>query len=99
MDSITEGQVSEKPHRSVDAVEAVLNYIAESSEKPVYYAYEPPAGTPKVSGTFVPHAAPIRNARAVVGELSLDRQGFELTRQQTAVRDFCDREEVERVLL
>src|SRR5271163_2805838 len=97
MDNITEGQVSGELHRAAGAVEAALNYIAESSEKPVYYAYEPPAGTPRVSGTFVLHVVPIRNARAIVGELSLDKQGFELTRQETAVSDFYDREEVERV--
>jgi hypothetical protein len=97
MDSITEGQLSGENNRTAGAVEAALNYIAESSEKPVYYAYEPPVGTPRVSGTFVPHVVPIRNARAVAGELSLDKQGFELTRQETAARDFYDREEVERV--
>jgi hypothetical protein len=97
MDSITEGQVSGENNRPAGAVEAALNYIAESSEKPVYYAYEPPAGIPRISGTFVPHVVPIRDARAVVGELSLDKQGFELTRQETAVRNFYDREEVERV--
>ena len=37
---------------------------------------------------------PIRNARTVVGELSLDNQGFELTHQETAVRDFYDQDEV-----
>lgn len=97
MDSISEGQVSGENNRAAGAVEATLNYITESSEKPVYYAYEPPAGTPRVSGTFVAHVVPIRNARAVVGELSLDKQGFALTHQKTAVRDFYDSEEVERV--
>lgn len=97
MDDISEGQLSGSNNRAGGAVEAALNYIAESSEKPVYYAYEPPAGIPRISGTFVPHVVPIRDARAVAGELSLDRQGFELTHQHSAVRDFYDREEVERV--
>jgi hypothetical protein len=97
MGSITEGQLSSEYNRAAGAVEATLNYIAESSEKPVYYAYEPPAGIPKVSGTFAPHVVPIQNGRTIVGKLSLDKQGFELTRQQTSVRDFYDREEVERV--
>jgi hypothetical protein len=83
-------------NRSLSSVEATLNYITESSEKPVYYAIEPPAGTPRVTGTFVAQTVPIRNAREVV-DLSLDMQGFELTRQETAVRDFYDQEEVKRV--
>jgi hypothetical protein len=84
-------------NRSLSSVEATLNYITESSEKPVYYAIEPPAGTPRVTGTFVAQTVPIRNAREVVDDLSLDMQGFELTRQETAVRDFYDQEEVKRV--
>jgi hypothetical protein len=84
-------------NRSLSTVEASLNYITESSEKPVYYAYEPPAGTPRVTGTFVGQTVPIRNAREVVDDLSLDKQGFELTHQETAVQDFYDQEEVKRV--
>jgi hypothetical protein len=84
-------------NRSLSTVEASLNYITESSEKPVYYAYEPPAGTPRVTGTFVAQTVPIRNAREVVDDLSLDKQGFELTHQETAVQDFYDQEEVKRI--
>ncbi len=97
MQTIVEGQPSGENNRAAAAVEAAVNYTAESSEKPVYYAYEPPAGTPRFSGKFVSHVVPIRNARAVVGELSLDKQGFDLIRQETSVRDFYDRQEVERV--
>src|SRR5208337_4307962 len=71
-------------------IEASLNYIESTSEKPVYYAYEPPAGTPRLTGKFVAHTVPIRNAREVVRDLSLDKQGFQLTHQETAVRDFYD---------
>jgi hypothetical protein len=78
-------------------IDASLNYIAESSEKPVYYAYEPPPGVPRVSGRFVAQAMPVRNGRAVQDEFSLDKQGFELHRHDTAVVDFYDREEVQRV--
>jgi hypothetical protein len=76
---------------------ASLNYIAESSEKPVYYAYDPPPGVPRVSGRFVAQTMPIQNARAAREKFSLDKQGFELHRHDTAVVDFYDREEVQRV--
>jgi hypothetical protein len=81
---------------AANVVKASLNYLTEASEKPVYYAYEPPAGTPKFTGQFAPHLVPIRNAREVVDELSLDREGFELTHQESAVQDFYDQEEVQR---
>lgn len=78
-------------------VDASLNYIAESSEKPVYYAYEPPPGVPRVSGRFVAQTMPVRNARATGHGFSLDKQGFELRQHETSVVDFYDREEVKRV--
>ena len=74
-----------------------LNYIAQSSEKPVYYAYDPPPGTPRVTGTFVATEVKIRNAREIVDSLSLDIQGFRLVHQESAVHDFYDKEEVERI--
>jgi hypothetical protein len=95
MDRISESHEVVGNHAG-SAVEASLNYIEESSEKPVYYAYEPPPGTPRATGKFVAHSVPIRNAREVAGDLSLDRQGFQLTHQETAVGDFYDQEEVKR---
>jgi hypothetical protein len=82
---------------SPSAVEASLNYIARSSAKPVYYTYEPPAGIPRATGTFEPATVAIRNAREVSDTLSLDIQGFRLVHQQSAVRDFYDKDEVEKV--
>jgi hypothetical protein len=78
-------------------VEAPLNYIAESSEKPVYYAYEPPPGVPRQTGQFAPRSVQIRNARAGLGELTLDNQGFQLRNHATSVINFYDRDEVQRV--
>jgi hypothetical protein len=78
-------------------LEASLNYIAETSEKPVYYAYEPPAGVARVTGRFAAQSTPIHNARANRDDFSLDKQGFELRPHETSVVDFYDREEVQRV--
>jgi hypothetical protein len=82
---------------TIDAVQASLNYIAESSAKPVYYAYEPPVGTPTRTATLSPRTVPIRNGWTVCKDLSLDRQGFELVRHSTDVHDFYDAEEVRGV--
>ena len=93
MDRISESHEA-AGNRAGIPIEASLNYLEPTSEKPVYYAYEPPAGTPRSTGKFVAHSVPIRNAREVVRDLSLDKQGFQLTHQETAVRDFYDQEEV-----
>jgi hypothetical protein len=84
-------------HQAPNLVDALLNYIAESSEKPVYYAYEPPPGVPRVSGRFVAQTMPVRNARTTMENFSLDKQGFELRQHETSVVDFYDHEEVKRV--
>ena len=94
MNKISEPHESGEHNRPVGAIEASLNYIAESNEKPVYYAYEPPPGTPRVTGKFVAQTVVIRNAREVVGGLSLDKEGFQLALQESAVQDFYDQEEV-----
>jgi hypothetical protein len=97
MDRISEARESGENNRVAAPIQGSLNYVEESSDKPVYYAYEPPAGTPRSTGKFVAHTVPIRNAREVVGDLSLDKQGFQLTHQETAVRDFYDQEEVKAI--
>ena len=40
---------------------------------------------------------PIRNGRSIIKELSLDAQGFVLLRNQTAVANFYDEQEVRAV--
>jgi hypothetical protein len=93
----TEHGVLPEGERTTASVETLLNYIADASEKPVYYAFEPPPGIPRQTGQFAAQSVPIENGRSLVDELSLDRQGFELVHHQTSVADFYDREEVQRV--
>ena len=83
--------------QSHDDVRATLNYIADISDKPVSYLYQPPEGTPQRSWHVGKHPMTIHNARAVVEQLSLDRQGFILTHQQSAVANFYDDDEVRAV--
>ena len=73
-----------------------MNYFVDASEKPGIYTFEPPPGIPRTTGKTEPRSVLIRNAR-LGEELSLDRQGFQLVRQETAVLDFYDRTEVETV--
>ncbi len=78
-------------------VETSLNYLIDAAEKPVTYTYRPPDGTPARTGRYTKFAATIRDARPLLGELSLDKQGFVLVRQHSAVKDFYDDAEVRAV--
>src|SRR3974377_1609818 len=70
---------------------------APMAEKPVAYNYEPPAGTPVRTGRSITHRVPIRDARPIIDRLSLDKEGFVLLHQQTAVTNFYDEEQIKSV--
>jgi hypothetical protein len=96
MSELSQSEISVESVQPGGLVEATLNYIAASPEKPVIYTYEPPAGTPRATGKAEARPVVIRNAR-LERDLSLDTKGFQLVRQSTAVRDFYDLAEVESV--
>jgi len=79
------------------SVEAELNYLVPMAEKPVNYTFEPPPGIPRHNGTYETHRLPIRNARSIAPNLSLDREGFALATHTSKVQDFYDDEEVRHV--
>ena len=78
-------------------VEAPLTFLADRSVKPE--SHNPPPGTGEIRrvGNFGKFPTRIHDARPIAPELSLDREGFVLTRHKTAMRDFLDGEEVKRV--
>lgn len=84
---------------SATTVDAELNYLEFDGAKPVSYQYEPPPGVPKRSGVYRAYRVPISNARVAPppGALSLDRNGFELHRQPSALRDFSDPQQIRSV--
>jgi len=69
-------------------VTATLRYISPTTHKPRSYMFEPPSGVPRISATFEPHEAVIRNMRPVAANLSLDAQGFRLLRHESRLRSF-----------
>jgi hypothetical protein len=93
MSSSIESGISATP----DRIEAPMNYLVDTGEKPVNYMYEPPPGVPLRTGEIVKRSIAIINGRPVVDEITLDNQGFMLTEHHTAVRDFYDDAEVRRV--
>jgi hypothetical protein len=94
-----DASIQEQADAGLEVVNARLNYLAEAIPKPVNYAYDPPAGVPRSSGKHVLQNVLIRNGRDMLGELSLDTNGFVLTNHETAVRDFYDPDEVKSVTI
>lgn len=82
---------------SLTHVEAALNYLADMAEKPATYMYKPPPGTPDRTGRYTPHLMSIRDGRAILAQLSLDKHGFVLARHETVVTNFYDAKEVQAV--
>ena len=78
------------------AVEGVLNYIVPGDGKPKSYITEPGVPTQRRS-RYDGHACSIRDARALAAPATLDREGFALETHASAVSDFYDSDEVERV--
>jgi hypothetical protein len=81
----------------LDSIVAPLNFLMPMAEKPVAYNYEPPPGTPQRTGRSVEHQVKIQNARPLIGQLSLDREGFVLLHHQTAVTNFYDEQQIREI--
>jgi len=78
-------------------VEAELNYLGSTADRPRYYAYERTENDPPTVMPYEPHLMQIHDLRPIQDELSLDTQGFALAEHRSAVRDFWDDDEVRRV--
>lgn len=87
----------EQPGKVLPAVEAVLNYLAPTKDRPRTYTNDPPLGQPRSTVVSESHVLPIRNLRPVASSVSLDRGGFDLLHHDTAVVDFYDDDEVKAV--
>jgi hypothetical protein len=79
------------------AVEAVLNYLAPTKERPRTYTNDPRTGEPRTTVVSEAHVVPIQNLRPFASSVLLDREGFSLVRQDTAVTNFYDDDEVKAV--
>jgi hypothetical protein len=82
---------------SLPFVTAELNYLAPTVGKPRTYAFDPPPGEPKSTNLPEPHRVPIFDGRAIANTFSLDREGFQLVRHPTAVKDFYDEAQIRAI--
>jgi hypothetical protein len=74
-----------------------VNYLAEMEEKPVMYAHTPPPGTSQTNRRNDSKIVKISDARPILGQLSLDTQGFALVHHHSKVVNFYDDTEVREV--
>jgi hypothetical protein len=79
------------------SIQAVLNYLSPTTERPRTYTNDPPPGEPRSTVVSESHVVPVRDMRPVASSVSLDREGFGLIRHDTAVKNFWDDDEVRSV--
>lgn len=77
--------------------EAVVNYLAAMPQRPFFYLYDPPEGTPARNTKGDRRTMAIRDARALAPPPALDVEGFGLVRHATAVEDLYDTAAVREV--
>jgi len=85
-----------KPNQT-SSVEAVLNYVTQRRERPYMYTFEPPDGQPSSNIGLDPWTCSIENGRPDVHSFSLEETGFALLHERSAVKDFYDPDQVNRV--
>ena len=83
---------------TIPAVEALINYLVESDEKPESYGgIRQTEADRQRKGKYVEHKMPVYDARTIAGQLSLEREGFLLVRHETRVKNFYDAAEVRSI--
>ena len=83
--------------RELDSVTAPLSYVVNTGEKIFIRPSVGGGERGERHGTYETREVTIRDARPIADGLSLDREGFALIRHVTAVQNFHDEAELERV--
>src|ERR1043165_8259481 len=89
---------AENLEQPLESIQAGLNYIVDTGEKPVTYSNA--SGGNKDTGhtgKYEEHTVTILNGRPLTGQFSLDREGFIFIEHATQVKNFYDRDEIETV--
>ncbi len=79
---------------AVEQIEASVTYLADKDEAAVYIGSVAGGEVPPHKGNYVSRTVTIHNGRAHPGGFSLEREGFELVTQTSAVSDFYDDEAI-----
>jgi hypothetical protein len=82
---------------AADAVTAEIGYAVDTGVKPVNETLAAGAAIRRHTGAFEKRAMAIRDARRLADTPQIDREGFTLVPHPTAMQDFLDPAELERV--
>jgi hypothetical protein len=85
------------PEESLPSIRTIAQFTRDDGSTPVSIVREAGTGPDTRKGKYEDHEISIYDGRSIAEDLSLDRQGFTLTRFPTAVKDFYDEEEVRSV--
>lgn len=77
-------------------VEATMNYVDDSEVRPVTYIAEMGESNRREE-VADPRTVPVHDARALAGELTLDRNGLAFLREASAVTNFQDPDQIENI--
>jgi len=78
-------------------IQAGLNYLKPTTERPYSYVCEPPAGTPWENCEYDLHRTLIADARRASERPRLEREGFTLWDAPTAIKDFLDEDAIRAI--
>ena len=88
----------EPRQESAPAIEALLNYLIDTGEKPASYGgVSAGEADQQRKGKYQEYRMPVYDGRAIVDQLSLEREGFIFVEHETKVKDFYDEAEVRSV--
>lgn len=82
---------------SSEVVEADVNYLLYTGQRPSTYAYPPPPGVPQRSGVPDVRRVQIVNARTLAASPTLDTHGFERRSHATVMTDFADEAQIRTI--
>src|SRR3954462_4463572 len=80
-----------------ETVEATLNYLLNTGERPVTFVGKPGVSDVRASGTYDSGSVSIRNGRPHAGRFNINRAGFRFVHHDTKVANFFDEDEIRRV--
>jgi hypothetical protein len=75
---------------SLPSVSGALSFIKPQDTKPIFHSSALTGGDPKIFFELEERDVAVADMRPIAGELSIDKQGFELITRPTAVDDLYD---------
>ena len=78
-------------------IEASINYLKDTGEKPFTFTGGPGSTEVKSGGTLDPHNVTLHNGRLEMNRFVLEQHGFHFVRHDTKMANFFDEAEIRRV--